>query len=259
MPSWAAGAAGTFAISAVSAYVFLSLRCRGLGYPFGPRARWWAMAIVLMTAIVATGLGVAAVAVSNHLRAVYIGVLVPGGLWLGQRSVPQRSGRGTIWLRTAFTNLSLPLRWLDDCMGDDMQHWCDVRSAAVATSPELIYDAADHYYIQMANQVRDRRQHDDLDARLGSIKHKVELARRARLGTVETTLLLDQLHNHPSTRGSRKYGADDPILLARRLESDAENELQLLLACMYQLGHRKLVTYRGFKPVPQPKHSPQPQ
>jgi hypothetical protein len=259
MPSWVAGAAGTFVISAVSAYVFLLLRCRGIGYPFGPRARWWAMAVVLTTAVAATGLGVAAVAVSDHLRAVYIGVLVPSGLWLGSRSASQRSRQGTTLLTTLVTNVTVPLRWLDDCMGDDMQHWCDVRSAAAGISPELIYDAAEHYYIQMANQVRDRQKHDDLDIRLGSIKHKVAIARRARLGTTGIAVMRDRLQDHPSTRQNRKYVADDPILLARRLESDAENELQLLLACMYQLGYRKLVTYRGFKPAPRPSRSAQPQ
>jgi hypothetical protein len=261
MPSWTAGAAGTFVISAASAYVFLLLRCRGIGYPFGAHARWWATAVVLMTAIAATGLGVGAVAVSNHLRAVYVGVLVPGGLWLGSRSASQRSRslRGSTLLRAMLTNVTVPLRCLDDCMGDDMQNWCDERAAAVAASPELIYDAADHYYIQMANQVRDRQKHDDLDNRLGSIRHKVAIAQRARLGTVGTAVLADDLQHHPSTRANRKYTADDPILLARRLESDAENELQLLLAYMYQLGYRKLVTYRGFKPAPQPRRSVQPQ
>lgn len=257
MPSWAAGAAGTFAISAVSAYVFLLLRCRGIGYPFGPRARWWAMAVVLMTAIVATGLGVAAVAVSDHLRAVYIGVLLPSGLWLGKSSTSRRSLRGSTTLRTVFSEVTVPLRWLDDCMGDDMQHWCEVRSAAVGANPELIYDAAEHYYLQVANQVKDRQKHHDLDIRLGSIEHKVAIARLARLGTTSTVVLRDRLQDHPSTRDDRKYPADDPALLACRLESDAENELQLLLACIYQLGNRKLVTYRGFKPAPQPKRTPQ--
>lgn len=249
MPSWAAEAAATFAISAASAYVFLRLRCRGVGYPFGPRARWWAMTVVLMTAIVATGVGMAAVAVSDHLRAAYVGVLVPSGLWLGKRSAPHRSRRGSKLLRTVLTDVVVPLRCLDDSMGDDMQHWCDVRCAAVCKSPELIYDAAEHYYLQVANHVKDRQKHNDLEIRLRSIKHKVAIARQARLGTTGTATLRDELQDHPSTRENRKYTADDPALLARRLESDAENELALLLASIYQLGFRRLVTYRGFKPA----------
>lgn len=217
------------------------------------------MAVVLITAIIATGLGVAAVAVSDHLRAVYIGVLVPSGLWLGKRSASRRSRRGTTMLRTFFIEVTAPLRFLDDRMGDDMQQWCEVRSAAVGPSPELIYDAAEHYYLQVANQVKGRQQHHDLDTRLGSIKHKVAIARQARLETTRTAVLRDDLQDHPSTRENKKYSTDDPVLLACRLESDAENELELLLARIYQLGYRKLVTYRGFKPAPQPKRSPQPQ
>lgn len=259
MPSWAAGAAGTFVISAVSACVFLLLRCRGVGYPFGPRAKWWAMAVVLITAIVATGLGVAAVAASDHLRAAYVGVLLPSGLWLGRRSTPHRSRRGGTLLKTLVTDVTLPLRCLDDSMGDDMQDWCAVRSAAVGPNPELIYDAAEHYFVQVASHVKDRQAHHDLEVRIGSIKHKVSMARQARLRTTGTVALRDDLQAHPSTGDEKKYRADDPILLACRLESDAENEFQLLLACIYRLGFRKLVTYRGFKPAPQAKPATQPQ
>lgn len=216
------------------------------------------MAVVLMTATVASGLGVAAVAVSDHLRAVYVGVLLPSGLWLGKRSTSQRSRRGGTLLRTLVTEVTLPLRCLDDSMGDDMQNWCQARTAAVGPSPELIYDAAEHYYLQVANQVKDRQKHHDLDIRIGSIKHKVSIARQARLRT-GSAALRDDLEDHPSTCGNKKYTADDPILLACRLESDAENELQLLLACIYRLGYRKLVTYRGYKPAPQAKHATQPQ
>lgn len=253
MPSWAAGAAGTLAISAVSAYLFLQLRCKGIGYPFGPRARWWAMAVVLMTAMVATGLGVAAVAVSDHLRAVYIGVLVPSGLWLGKQSATHRGRRGSAVLRTLLADVTAPLRYLNDCMGHDMQHWCEVKSAAAAKNPELIYDAAEHYYLQVANQVKDRQKHDDLDIRLLSIKHKAAIARRVRLGTAGAAVLEHDLQDHPATRENRKYAADDPVLLASRLESDAENELALLLAFIYQLGYRKVLTYHGFKPAPVPQ------
>jgi len=249
MPSWAAGAAGTFAISAVSAYLFLLLRCQGIGYPFGPQARWWALAVVLMTAVVATGLGVAAVAVSDHLRAVYIGILLPSGLWLGKRPSAHRRRKGAKALRTLAGFADAPLRRMDDSMGDDMQNWCDRRAKAASVSPELTYDAAQHYYLQVVKKIKDRQKRDDLESRLSSIKHKVAMARQARLGTAGATDLKDDLDDHPSTRGGRSYSADDPDLLASRLESDAENELHLLLARIYQLRYRKLVIYRGFKPA----------
>src|ERR1700722_10487358 len=143
MPSWVAEAAATFIISAVSAYVFLLLRCRGTGYPFGPSARWWAMTIILTTAVAATGFGIAAVAVSDHLRAIYIAVVVPSGLCLGK---PSTTRRGTKLRRGLLDFVSVPLERLNDCMGSDLQRWCDQRSAVAVASPELIYDLASHYY-----------------------------------------------------------------------------------------------------------------
>ncbi len=250
MPGWVAGAAGTFAISALSAWLFLVLRCRGKGRPFGPRARWWALTVVLITAILATGLGVAAVAISDHLRAVYIGVVVPSVLWLASSRNTRRSRPGFAFLRVIAVQAVLPLRSLDDSMGDDLQHWCDVRSAAVVKSPELIYDAAQHYYLQVTNRIKDRQKHRELDDQLDSIRHKVAIARRAKPGANPAPEWQDELGDHPSTRGSRKYSAADPALLARRMESDAQNELHLMLAGIYRLGYTRLVTYRGYKPAP---------
>jgi hypothetical protein len=249
MPNWAAGAAGTFAISAVSAYVFLQLRCRGIGYPFSPYARWWALIVVLITAVVATGFGVAAVTVSDHLRAVYIGVIVPSVLWFSRSQASPRGRRGSKFWRGVVAQASAPLRWLDDSMGDDLQHWCDDRSSAVANTPELIDDAAEHYYLQMAKHLKSREQHQEFDELLGSIRHKITVARRARQGNGSPSALRDALADHESTRDNSKYSAEDPILLARRLESDAQNEFNLLLASIYRLGYRKLLTYRGYKPA----------
>jgi hypothetical protein len=248
MPSWAAGAAGTFAISAVSAYVFLQLRCRGIGYPFGPSARWWAMAVIVITAVVATGLGVAVVAVSDHLRAVYVGVIVPSVLWLGRSPAPRGTRRGSVFLRGLVAWADAPLRRLNDSMGEDLHNWCEDRSAAAANSPELIDDLAEHYYLQVRNHLKNR---DELELRLDSIRRKVALARRARQGRLRAPALQDALEDHSSTRNNRKYSAEDQDRLARRLESDAQSELMQLLAAIYRLGHRKLIKYRGYKPAPQ--------
>lgn len=258
MPSWAAGAAGTFAISAISAYTFLRLRCRGIGYPLGPHARWWAATVVLITALIATGLGAAAVAVSDHLRAAYIGIIVPSGLWLGKAAAQHGHQRATPQLSWLLDQVTLPLRCLDNSMGDDVQSWCDVRSAVVSTTPELIYDAAEHYYLQVANQVKDRQRREDLDRPLSSIRHKTSAMRLARLDTTRSAMLRDALQDHPYTRGNGKYAVDSPGRLADRLESEAQNELHLLLASIYRLGYRKLVMYRGLKPTPRVKRPVQP-
>lgn len=251
MPGWVAGAAGTFAISAVSAYLFLRLRCRGTGYPLGPRARRWAAAVILITAVVSTGLGVAAVAVSHHLRAAYVGVVVPSGLWLGKAS-RLRLKRGSLLPESVIACFTFPVRRLDDRMGDDLQDWCDIRSSAVQANPELTSDAAEHYYLQVANLLKDDKDRTELDYWRASIRHKTRTARLAGLDTTPARLRT-ALASHPSTRDSRQYAADDPQTLARRLTCDADSELNLLLAHSYRLGYRKLVIYRGFKPPDLPR------
>lgn len=57
------------------------------------------------------------------------------------------------------------------------------------------------------------------------------------------------LQSHPSTSNAGKYDTSDPPLLARRLRSEAENELYLLLAWAYRRGHHKLLIY-PFRPAP---------
>src|ERR1700722_8810697 len=84
MPDWVAGVVGTFVLSLVLAYGFLRLRCRGIGPPFGPRARFWAYLIVVGTATASTGVGLLIVAASHHIPAAYVGIVVPSGLWLSK-------------------------------------------------------------------------------------------------------------------------------------------------------------------------------
>jgi hypothetical protein len=251
MPSWVAGAAGIFAISAASAYLFLRLRCRGVGYPLGPLARRWATVIVLITAIVSTGLSLAAVVVSDHLRAAVVGLIVPSGLWLGRTSAQHRHRRNSL-PRTLLATVAVPFQRLEGRMGDDVQLWCDKRSAAALQNPQLMSDAAEHYCLQVANQIKDDRVRHDLNRRRESIEHKIGIVRLVGLDTTPARLQA-ALQRHPSTRDTRKYAVDDPPLLARRLTSEAENELHLLLAYVYRLGYRKLVIYGGFKPPPAPR------
>src|ERR1700726_1009941 len=96
MPGWVASVALTALLSMVSSWAFLVVRCRGLGRPFGPTSKWWAFAVVIVTGAVATGLGVAVAAAGHHLRAAYVGLLVPSGLWLG-RAAEQHSRRHGRW------------------------------------------------------------------------------------------------------------------------------------------------------------------
>lgn len=154
MPSWVAGVVGTFALSLVSAYGFLQLRYRKAGRPFGPHAKWWAAAVIVITAAVSTGLGVAAVAASHHVRAVYVGLILPSGLWLGESFNERARQRGSLVPKQLIARLTLSLRRLNDGMGDDMQDWCDARLRVVWQKPQRISDAAHYYYSQVAADLR---------------------------------------------------------------------------------------------------------
>jgi hypothetical protein len=251
MPGWVAGFAGTMVISVVSAYVFLRLRCRGAGNPFGHRARWWAVTVVVITAAVATGLGVAAVAAGDHVRAAYVGLIVPSVLWAGKASTRYRQQHGSVLPRTLVACLTLPLRRLDDRMGDDMQDWCDARSRPASKKPEWVSDAAQYYYNQVASRLKDDRKAEQLGRWLESIKHKIWIVRLVRLDTTPARLRA-ALQRHPSTRDTHTYATAELPRLARRLRSDAENELYLLLAYVYRLGYHKLLIY-PFKAPPPPR------
>ncbi len=252
MRTWVTDA-GIFAVAAVFGCIFLLLRCRRIGNPFGPRARWWAITIVLLTAVISTAIGAGAAYVDGHLRAAIVAIVLPSGLWLGRRPAQHLGERRTV-SGTLLSSLTLPLRRLDDRMGDDMQDWCDARSRAAARSPELTADAANHYYLQVVNQLKDLQAREDLDHWRNSITHKIAMARRARRDTPE--LLRIALERHPATRDARNYPADDPDRLVRRLRNEAENELHLMLAYLYRLGYRKLLTYGGYAPKPAPRSSP---
>ncbi len=242
MPGWVVGVVGTFVLSLLSAYGFLRLRCRGVGPPFGPRARTWAILIVVATALVSTGLGLLLVAVSHHIRAAYVGLLVPSGLWL---TTLIRRDRHLV-PRPLTARLTLPLGRLYDRMGDDMEDWCDTRIRAAAEKPPWISAAAKYYYDQVEGRIKDERTREELDSWRESIAHKISIVQLISLDTTPERLQ-ESLRMHPATQNARRYDASDPERLARRLEAEALNELHLFLAELYRLGHHKLLIY-PFRP-----------
>ena len=115
MLGWVVGGVGTFVVSLVLACVFLQMRCRGVGPPFGRHARSWAILIVLVTALLSTGFGLLILAASHQTSAALVGIIVPGGLWLTSVSAPRDRLRAG-WLTRPLSNLY-------DAMGEDMQAW----------------------------------------------------------------------------------------------------------------------------------------
>jgi hypothetical protein len=249
MPSWVLGVAGTVVVSMISAYVFLRLRCRRVGNPFGRKARWCALAIIAGTVVVSTGLGLAVVSVSHHLHAAYVGLILPSALWFGKASIRRDGGQGGPVTGPLVDGLMSPLRRLDDLMGEDMQDWCDVRARAVAGQPGWMSDAVLYYHAQVSGRVKDHQAGHDLASWRESIEHKIKVARLADL--YSPGRLRDALQAHPSTRNMSKYHPDDPRL-AERLRSDAENELHLFLFTLYRQGFYKLLIY-PFRPPALPK------
>ena len=74
--------------------------------------------------------------------------------------------------------------------------------------------------------------------------------------------LAAHLRLHHSTQDARKYRDDDQARLARRLESDALNELNLFLAYAYRHGYHNMLIYPwrsgANRPEPQPPPQAQP-
>ena len=243
MPSWVVGVVGTFALSLILAYGVLRLRCRGVGPPFGRRAWPWALLIVVATAMLSTGVGLLLVAASRHIPAAYVGIVVPSGLWLSK--LPPQRDRDLLH-RTLAGVLTLPFSRLYDRMGDDMQDWCEQRLQAVAPKPQWIAGAVTYYYDQVRGGLRDGQARTDLDRWRESITHKIGIVRLISLDTTPARLQAS-LAMHPSTQHIRKYADDDLLRLARRLETEALNELHLFLAYVYRLGHHNLLIY-PFRP-----------
>jgi hypothetical protein len=241
VPGYLVGAVGTFVVSLFVAYWFLRLRCRGIGPPFGRRARPWALLIVVGTAVVSAGVGLLIVGASDHVHAAYTGVLVPVGLWF-PKMPPQ-----DLTPRTLGAWLALPFSRLYDRMGEDMQAWCDTRIRAAKPKPQWVADAVTYYYDQVRGRLKDRRSLAQLGDWQESITHKVGIARLILLDTTPARLR-EAMQNHPSTqKRTGNYTADELLEMARRLESDALNELSLFLVYIYHLGYYDLLIY-PFRP-----------
>jgi hypothetical protein len=193
MLGWVVGGVGTFVVSLAFAWVFLKMRCRGVGPPFGPHARPWGVFIAVATALVSTGFGLLILAASHETSAALAGIVVPGGLWLTSVSPPRDRLRAG-WL-------TRPLSHLYDAMGEDMQAWCDIRRRAAAEEPQWISDAAKYYYDQVRGRVKDQRVLDELRDWRDSIVHKISIVRLINLETTPARLH-DSLQKHPPHKTS---------------------------------------------------------
>jgi hypothetical protein len=245
MLSWLPWVTGTFVLSTLVAYGFLRLRCRGIGPPFGPRARGWAISIIMIVAAISTGFGIALAAVVHAIEAVAISPVLCGGLWFA-KIPPQRDLDMRPRKLTALP--TLPFSRLYEEMGEDMQAWCDIRVQAARARPRYIADAVSYYYDQVVGKsgLSDPRHVAVLRRWRDSITHKIAIVRLISLNATPARLRAS-LQAHPSTQRA-VYPDNDPPRLARRLKTEALNELHLFLAYVYRLGYHKLLIY-PFRPT----------
>jgi hypothetical protein len=241
MPGWVPSVAWTAFLSLISAFAFLVARCRGTGRPFGPTSKWWAMTVVVITGAVATSVGLAVAAAGHHLRAAYVGLIVPSGLWLG-KAAKQRDRWHASWLPEALTGwLTFFVRRLDDRMGEDLEAWCEARLRGARGNARLLGEATAYYHGRIVSRwpKKDRRR-QALDRERDSILHKVEVARLINLDTTRERLDT-ALRAHPSTRVLvNRYERKD---LESWLLASAENELRIVLADAYRRGGGNLLIY----------------
>jgi hypothetical protein len=251
MPGLVLGVVVTFALSLILSCTFLRMRCRGIGSPFGRRARYWGAFIVVGTAAASTAVGLLIVLASRHSGAAYAGVIVAPSLLLSkvppQRDLDMRR-------RTGAQLLTLPFSRLYDRIGDDMYAWCEYRMRAAKSEPRYLGHTVQYYWNRMS-RVKDRRTREILDTWRASIVHKMNIVRLIDLDA-SPARLNDAFGQHPSTQHLRDCTDEYLIWLAKRLESDAESELNLFLSRAYQLGYHKMLVY-PFRPDP-PRPGAQP-
>jgi hypothetical protein len=173
MPGLVLGVVVTFALSLILSCTFLRMRCRGVGTPFGPRARYWGTFIAVGTAAVSTAVGLLIVAASSHSGAVYAGIIVAPGL-LRSKVPPQRDLE--MRPRTGAHLVTLPFSRLYDRISDDIEAWCDFRMAAAKSEPWYLGHTAQYYWNQMSG-VRDLRTREILDTYRIAIVHKMDCVR----------------------------------------------------------------------------------
>jgi hypothetical protein len=124
-------------------------------------------------------------------------------------------------------------------MGDDMQDAPEDSLRIAWAKPQWIADAAKHFYDRIQAKLRDDQALANLERWQESIAHKINIAGLISLDTTPAELQA-ALQMSPSTQDIRTYSVKDLKRLVARLESDALNELNLLLAYAYRLGYYKL-------------------
>ncbi|MBO0820614.1 MAG: hypothetical protein J2P26_07155, partial [Nocardiopsaceae bacterium] len=118
----------TFAFSCLSALFFLRLRCRSRGQTFGPRARRWALPVIIAIGGASTASAALLDLLGYYAPATLFvfGIAAPGSLCIERlrEDLPRRRSSAeqaaTLWLGWLLDRL-------DDAMADDKRCWVSDR------------------------------------------------------------------------------------------------------------------------------------
>ncbi len=244
MPHGTLGLGITFVLACVSAAFFLQLRCEGKGRTFGPRSRWWALAVIGLTGVLSTCAALVALLVVHHLPSAFVslGVVAPSGLWLGQIR-PDNGDRPNLYRDASTFWITSLIARMQEGMAEDRMDWCDAHADPAWDTDELAMAARYyHDYLHERLSAEERRRYR-ISALTRNIEVRLDVARvvdgSAGRAKVVTTLNASRLAQEARYRRS----LDDLNRLGSLLRHDAQRDLGRLLAVAYNAGFRRLDRY----------------
>jgi hypothetical protein len=232
----------TLAFAAASATVFLILRCRGVGRPFGPGSRRCALAVVGLTSLVSTAAAVASATVLQHIPPVLVGAAAPSGLWLGH--IRQRAdGRRGVGQEMSTLWLAWLLDRMHQGMAEDRLKWCEKRVDPLWGIHELS-SAANFYYEYLKERLSpEEHRRERIHSRLQAIERRLDVAQLieddAARSKVVGALRASRVTKEPRYE---RYLNDLPRL-GGILRHDAERDLVRLLSSGYRAGCYRLQAF----------------
>ncbi|MDP9796525.1 hypothetical protein J2S43_005037 [Catenuloplanes nepalensis] len=235
----------TFVLASVSATVFLLLRCKGKGRPFGPSARRWALAVIGVTSVLSTGTAALAVLIVSQLPAALLGlgVAAPSMLWLSElskRAADRRDLRrdlSSVWLTRLLTRLQ-------EGMADDRQNWCEERVDDEWSSDELSMAARYYHEYLMERLTVEERRRGRIHAQLNAIQSRLDVVHLIEASASRAKVVAALQGSRITKEPRYAKAADDLGRMAGILRHDAYRDLIRLLGLAYNAGHHKMAPYR---------------
>ncbi|MFI6598353.1 hypothetical protein ACIBHX_19015 [Nonomuraea sp. NPDC050536] len=232
----------TVGLAILSAVAFLLLRCQSRGRPFGPQARWLALAVVLLTGCASAVVALAGGFLLNQYLSTALGVIAPSGLWLSQVRAREEDRRSLAREAATFWLVTLLAR-LDQAMAEDQLVWCERRVDDSWSIYELSL-AAFRYHERIRERLTpEERRRARVHARLDAIERRLDVAALIEDGAPRSKVVTAlRGSRHTKTPRYERY-LNDLTRMHGILRHDAENELLRLLAIAFRAGYRSLPVF----------------